>query len=45
MEQNDNEQKANGATPFTQTYFHGSKTDLKVDDLIKVGFSSNYGKQ
>ncbi len=34
-----------GATPFAQTYFHGTKTDLKVGDLIQVGFNSNYGQQ
>jgi Rifampin ADP-ribosyl transferase len=33
------------ATPFTQTYFHGTKTDLKVGDLIEVGFNSNYGQR
>lgn len=32
-------------TPFAQTYFHGTKGDLKVGDLIEVGFSSNYGKR
>lgn len=29
-------------TPFAQTYFHGTKADLKIGDLIKVGFNSNY---
>ena len=32
-------------TPFTQTYFHGTKADLKIGDLIKVGFNSNYGER
>ncbi|MEQ8238854.1 MAG: NAD(+)--rifampin ADP-ribosyltransferase [Cyclobacteriaceae bacterium] len=47
MEQKNNQPKANGqgATPFAQTYFHGTKADLKVGDLIEVGFNSNYGKQ
>lgn len=47
MEQNINELKANGqgATPFAQTYFHGTKADLKVGDLIEVGFNSNYGQK
>ena len=47
MEQNKNEQKSNGqgATPFAQTYFHGSKSDLKVGDLIEVGYNSNFGKR
>jgi hypothetical protein len=29
-------------TPFKQTYFHGTKADLKPGDLIEVGFGSNY---
>src|SRR5690554_4641238 len=47
MEQNSKEHIANeqGATPFVQTYFHGTKADLKVGDLIEVGFNSNYGHQ
>ncbi|MCD8540620.1 MAG: NAD(+)--rifampin ADP-ribosyltransferase [Leadbetterella sp.] len=28
--------------PFAQTYFHGTKADLKTGDLIQVGFTSNY---
>jgi rifampin ADP-ribosylating transferase len=35
----------NCASPFAQTYFHGTKADLKVGDLIEVGFNSNYGQQ
>ncbi len=34
-----------GATPFAQTYFHGTKADLKTGDLIEAGFRSNYGQQ
>lgn len=30
------------ATPFAQTYFHGTKADLKIGDFIEVGFKSNY---
>lgn len=33
------------ATPFAQTYFHGTRSDLKLGDLIQVGYNSNYGKQ
>ena len=29
-------------TPFKQTYFHGTKADLKIGELIQVGFQSNY---
>ena len=41
------EQKINiqGATVFAQTYFHGTKADLKIGDLIKAGYSSNYGQR
>lgn len=28
--------------PFAQTYFHGTKADLKIGDFIQVGFTSNY---
>lgn len=30
------------AKPFAQTFFHGTKADLKIGDLITVGFTSNY---
>jgi len=47
LEQNINEQKSSGqgATPFAQTYFHGTKADLKIGDLIQAGFNSNFGKR
>jgi hypothetical protein len=32
-------------TPFAQTYFHGTKANLKMGDLIEVGFSSNFGQR
>ena len=32
-------------TPFAQTYFHGTKADLKLGDFIEVGFNSNFAKQ
>jgi hypothetical protein len=41
MEQNKNSFQ----TPFAQTYFHGTKADLKVSDLIEVGNNSNYGQR
>lgn len=40
-----NEIKSGAATPFAQTYFHGTKADLKVGDLIEAGFNSNYGQR
>ncbi len=27
---------------FRQTYFHGTKADLKIGDLISTGFDSNF---
>lgn len=33
------------ATPFAQTYFHGTKANLQLGDLITPGFNSNYGQQ
>ena len=47
MAQNKNEKKSAGksATPFAQTYFHGTKAELKVGDLMEVGFNSNYGQK
>ncbi|MEZ4830175.1 MAG: NAD(+)--rifampin ADP-ribosyltransferase [Bacteroidia bacterium] len=47
MKQNNKENKENtqGASPFAQTYFHGTKADLKVGDLIVVGKNSNFGQR
>jgi hypothetical protein len=47
MEQNKKEREstAQGPTPFVQTYFHGTKAQLKVGDLIEVGFNSNFGQK
>lgn len=43
MEQHTSNTK--GATPFAQAYLHGTKADLKIGDLIEVGFNSNYGQR
>jgi len=40
--QSEKEMKSAAPTPFAQTFFHGTKADLKIGDLIKVGFNSNY---
>lgn len=47
MEQNKMGDKSTGpaATAFVQTYFHGTKADLKIGDFIDPGFNSNYGKR
>ena len=44
-ESKDNKPGEHGSTPFAQTYFHGTKADLKIGDLIEVGFNSNYGRR
>jgi Rifampin ADP-ribosyl transferase len=47
MEKQNKEQKSSGqgAAPFAQTYFHGTRVDLKIGDLIEVGYNSNYGQK
>jgi rifampin ADP-ribosylating transferase len=37
----------NNLTPsaFSQTFFHGTKSNLDLGDLIDIGCNSNYGKQ
>ncbi len=42
---NDQNKEEQGAKPLVQTYFHGTKADLKIGDLIKAGFNSNYGQK
>lgn len=32
------------ASVFAQTYFHGTKAELKVGDMIEPGYNSNYGE-
>ncbi len=32
-------------SPFSQTFFHGTKADLKPGDIIEVGFNSNFGQE
>jgi len=31
--------------PFAQTFFHGTKADLKPGDLITAGYPSNFGNR
>jgi hypothetical protein len=44
MEQKTSENKSI-QSPFAQTYFHGTKADLKIGHLIEVGLNSNYGQR
>ncbi|MBC6993005.1 NAD(+)--rifampin ADP-ribosyltransferase [Neolewinella lacunae] len=32
-------------SPFAQTYFHGTRADLRVGELIRPGYHSNYGQR
>ncbi len=47
MERNKSENKLNEPiqTPFSQTFFHGTRADLKMGDFIEIGLQSNYGRQ
>ena len=44
MEKIQSANKTNGPfhSPFSQIFLHGTRADLKVGDLIEVGFNSNY---
>ena len=44
MAQNKSENKSI-QSPFAQTYFHGTKADLKIGDYIEIGLNSNYGQR
>ncbi|WP_129714816.1 NAD(+)--rifampin ADP-ribosyltransferase [Pedobacter sp. SYP-B3415] len=35
-------QKRSTPDPFKQTYFHGTKADLNIGDLIETGYVSNF---
>ena len=41
----DQNSSRHGATAFAQTYFHGTRSDLKPGEFIEVGFNSNYGQR
>jgi hypothetical protein len=45
QEKNQHNSINQGATPFAQTFFHGTKADLKIGDLIEPGYNSNYGEK
>ena len=46
MDKNKNENKSNepGQSPFSQTFFHGTKAHLTIGEFIEIGISSNYGQ-
>ena len=41
----DNKPEESVQTPFSQTFFHGTKADLKIGDLIEIGLNSNFGQK
>lgn len=41
----DNKLNKTGPSRFAQTYFHGTKSDLKTCDFIEIGFDSHYGQK
>jgi Rifampin ADP-ribosyl transferase len=43
ISKNEDESRQHSPTPFAQTFFHGTKADLKIGDLIEPGQTSNYG--
>ena len=47
MERNKKFAKTNKSvqSPFSQTFFHGTKADLRIGDLIEIGITSNYGQK
>lgn len=44
MKQNIEPEFATTPKPFSQTFFHGTKADLKIGDFIETGINSNYGQ-
>jgi len=41
----ENKSKESAPSPFSQTFFHGSKADLKIGDFIEIGINSNFGQR
>ncbi len=41
----DNKSNEPSQSPFSQTFFHGTKADLKIGDFIEIGLNSNYGQR
>ncbi|MDB5271849.1 MAG: rifampin ADP-ribosyl transferase [Chitinophagaceae bacterium] len=45
MREDNNSSNKKSPTPFSQTFFHGTKADLHMSDFIEVGFNSNFGQR
>ena len=46
MQKHKDQDESNWLSPstFAQTYFHGTRADLKIGDFVEVGIHSNYGQ-
>jgi hypothetical protein len=46
MKENKSDKEVNEPvhSPFSQTYFHGTKADLRLGDFIETGVNSNFGQ-
>jgi len=42
---NTNKTNESSPNPFSQTFFHGTKAELKIGDFIETGYNSNYGQK
>lgn len=42
---NTNKSEDNNNDHPSQTFYHGTKANLKAGDVIEIGFNSNYGKK
>ena len=40
----DKSKSLSSPSPFSQTFFHGTKADLKIGDFIETGLNSNFGQ-
>lgn len=45
MEKETNERVATAPSAFVQTFFHGTKADLRPGDMVAPGRASNYGER
>lgn len=45
MKKSENQSKERAPSPFSQTFFHGTKADLKIGAQIEAGLNSNFGQR
>ncbi len=44
-DKSENRSNRSGQRPFSQTFFHGTKADLRIGDFIETGLNSNHGQK